>query len=200
MQLFESGVNPRTVLRHKERGKVDFGYHYAELAEATGLKASTLASFPPLGRACRARNLSEVFAWALPKFIKRRSVPLQPKEWLDDHYIADWLRRWPLLDAYRCAVWNCKRIGLGVPLCGYHGVHGGWRLMKYFELWTGAKYVPLHRFLTPTDDDHIAYLIDGNPWNNRLDNVKVCTHDQFAEIVKERFTSSCTRTTEGKAP
>jgi hypothetical protein len=87
-----------------------------------------------------------------------------------------WADRWPAFELYRCAHPGCDELLFGPGACAEHG--GERRpLIKldtdgHVALLLGRDYVPLHRLVAQTPKGQHTHHRDGNPWNNRWQNLE----------------------------
>jgi hypothetical protein len=95
-------------------------------------------------------------------------LPAQQQAW--------WPDRWPKFQLYRCSHPGCSEILFGPGVCAEHGgdrrpqirFDPDWHIQILLE----KDYVPLHRLIAQTPKGFHTHHRDGNPWNNRWENVE----------------------------
>jgi hypothetical protein len=175
--LIPAGTDPRTFLRrHRERGPGQFRFTFADVAEAADQTAHTARTRLRLGDDAREVALYVGRALGLrSRKLTNREIATTLKR-----SARHWRLRWPRFDLYWCGVPSCKTINLQPGLCT---THGGPRFPTvsiqdgYFVLRAGGRYEPFHRFVIGTRN---ARHIDGNRWNNRVENLE----PQYASTFK----------------
>lgn len=204
MQLGEAmlkpGEDPRFALPgHKERGAVKFSVSLEEIAVAANVNYQTVRKAVSQERLLieysgegfkdltpqSLRSIAAFINGALARKSKTlkgpemlSSLPPQQKKW--------WKNRWPKFDLYRCAQPDCATLLFSPGACTEHG--GDRKPGVRFDsdghivvLLNGKDYVPLHRLITQTPKGMHTHHRDGNPWNNRFDNLESLTpEDHFS--------------------
>lgn len=173
------GENPRHVLpRHRERGEVLFNYSLKVIAEAANVEYQTVrkAVTQKLLDPKDMRSVAQYVARALV----RKSAPMNAVELkgkMGPKQAAWWENRWPKFELYCCAAPGCSALLFGPGACAEHG--GDRRPTVRFDsdfhivILVGKDYVPLHRFITQAPPGMQTHHRDGNPWNNRWENLEV---------------------------
>ena len=184
MPTLQPGQNPRATLRgHRERGPKRFDFTHEDIATATGLSLATVhANYPDLRRALAERDLATVAAFVMRRVCRasRRLSESEVQTLLGKAKMAAWANRYPRFDLWTCAFAGCTEAVFSPGLCEAHG--GGKPALafssdRYFVVRVGTDMEPLHRVLLgfPAGDVHHE---DHNKWNNRLENLKVLSHDE----------------------
>jgi len=199
--------DPRSNYKHRERGPRRFSYTYQDLADAVGLKLSTVRQHHRGSDGKRFEDLARTGDWLYKQRVRGAPEPLTPEEVIERHreFVTErrdkllpwWLARWPQLDAYPCVAVGCEDLVLGAP--GYCQVHADTQLIMlgpHFALRVGeGKYATLHRMMMGLTGDHgygfagnHVHHKDFNPWNNRPENLQVLPakeHVRLHRAVRE---------------
>lgn len=177
--VLKPGENPRQALpRHAERSAVPFEYTLKDIANAANVNYQTVRKAVSDDRLDPddLRSISSYINSALARKSKtvagpeiQASLPPQQKKW--------WKARWPKFLLYRCAQPECSQLLFGPGACAEHGgdrrpaikFDGDWHIV----LLVSDDYVPLHRLIAQTPKGQHTHHRDGNPWNNRWENLEV---------------------------
>jgi len=190
--MLKSGENPRHVLpRHEERSSNEHVFTLRVLAEAAGVTYQTVRAaitrgrleLPKKPKGEAANYLSAEALRSIAGYIQRalqhKSKPIHNAEargTLPSRQQDWWDNRWPSFVLYRCAHPDCDELLFGPGVCAEHG--GERRpLIKldpdgHIVVLLGRDYVPLHRVVAQTPPGQHTHHRDGNPWNNRWDNLE----------------------------
>ena len=68
--------------------------------------------------------------------------------------------------------------------------HWSYNNTGYIRSTAKEKYIPLHRFLLNAKEGLVVDHIDGNPLNNLMDNLRICTLKQNGQNARNRKVSS----------
>ena len=189
MRTLRKGEDPRQVFGdlHRERGPQLFTYSYEDVAGLIGVgvdRAKQLVALAP------GDSHLERVAFAVASRAVARSGPVGDDE-LEQAFGSEreaelWMRRWPRLQLYKCAVASCKMWLLCYPgRCRDHGdAHPAIRLRPrrrdgapagHIEVHVGDSYVPLHRLIVDAARGMQVHHLDGNRFNNRPANLRAMT-------------------------
>ncbi len=177
---WQPGQNPREIQGHKERGLARYSYTMADIAEAAGLKLSTVRTQLGSARLAGVReDLRDLAGYILHGVQWQPRAALTKEElepWLKEHSLDldRWYRRWPQIEAWRCTL--CDEVLLYQGLCAEHGGPRRPPLLLrkgYVLLRLAPGYVPLHRLLVPIPRGRVVHHKDVNKLNNRPENLDV---------------------------
>jgi len=175
--IIRAGENPRDVLpRHRERGPKRYEYTVEDVARVTGYSVLTV-------RKRKIGTVADLLALGL-RVLKRdgrRSVPVLPGG-LTVLGLAAWENRWPRWDLYRCLARSCDELVLGSGLCPKHGFPMLALRRGYFCVRVGLGWEALHRLILQPSDGLVVHHIDGNKWNNRLENLELAEVYEHGEL------------------
>jgi len=175
--VLKPGENPRQMLPgHKERGPVPHGFTLADIAKAAGVgnqtvrKAITDKRLDPSDLASVAAYVNRGLA-RKSKPLEEEAVGLLPaaqKKW--------WKNRWPKFQLYKCSHNGCPELLMSPGACAAHGgdkrpamkLDPDYRIVVLID----KDYVPLHRLIVQAAKGMHTHHRDGNPWNNRWDNLE----------------------------
>lgn len=173
------GENPRHVLpRHRERGEVVFNYSLKVISEAANVEYQTVrkAVSGKILDPADFRSVAQYVTRALARKSELANV-LELKGRMGAQQAKWWENRWPRFELYCCAAPGCKELLFGPGACAEHG--GDRRPTMKFDgslhivVLVGKDYMPLHRLVTQAPPGMQTHHRDGNPWNNRWENLEV---------------------------
>ena len=201
-QVLKPGEDPRMVLpRHAERGAVNHSYTLEMIAEAANVNYQTVR------KAISSERLIPTDLRSVANYIQsalaRKSQPIKgpevlstlPKKWQ-----KWWADRYPKFDLYRCAAPGCSELLFFPGACSEHGgdrrppvrLDSDGHIIILF----GEDYIPLHRLITQPKPGLQTHHRDGNPWNNRWENLEALTPEEHesrhlggilgAELLKDQ--------------
>jgi hypothetical protein len=183
--MLKPGEDPRNVLPgHQERGKIQFAYDLAQIAVAANLNYQTVRKAVSQEK-LDPENLRSVASY-IQRALARKSKTLKGGEMLSmlgPQRGKWWKNRWPKFDLYQCAQPECSHLLFAPGACAEHG--GDRKPGVRFDsdghicvLLRGSDYVPLHRLIAQTPKGMHTHHRDGNPWNNRFDNLESLPPDE----------------------
>jgi len=197
--MLKPGEDPRVLLPgHQERGAIPLVVTLTEIAEAANVNYQTVRKAVSQDRLLiewsgpdeTKKTLSPASLRSIASYIhsalarKSKAVnggelfsilPAKQKTW--------WKNRWPKFDLYRCAQPECSHLLFVPGACAEHG--GDRKPGVRFDsdghicvLLRGSDYVPLHSLIAQTPKGMHTHHRDGNPWNNRYDNLESLPPDE----------------------
>ena len=182
--MLKPGEDPRFLLPgHKERGPSPYGYTLEMISEAANVNYQTVR------KAVSQKKLDPESLRSVASYVQRalarKSKTLKGPEMLSMLGPKGkwWKNRWPRFDLYLCAQPECSCLLFAPGACTEHG--GDRKPGVRFDsdghicvLLRGPDYVPLHRLIAQTPKGMHTHHRDGNPWNNRFDNLESLTPEE----------------------
>jgi len=197
--VLKPGDNPRQALpRHRERAAIIHAFTLEDLAEAAGVNYQSVRKAVAEGRILiekkesglplKAAELRSIVSYvarnlalkghALPEEQVLERLPKQLRGW--------WANRFPKFDLFSCQTPGCSELLFSSGLCAQHGGPRKPEIAlgndgSLLLLLAGQSYVPLARLITQAAGGEHTHHRDGNPWNNRMDNLETLSPDEHAD-------------------
>lgn len=159
-----------------------FRYSLYEIGNAAGLPLTAIKKAVAEGKLV-PENLVSLSEFVL-RAHNRKSRRLLGEELLS--FLPEpwrpWLAaRWPRFDLYRCSAEDCSRLLFTAGACAEHGgdrkppikISGDGHIL--LALGEGGDYLSLHTLVAQTPKGMHCHHRDGNPWNNRWENLENLT-------------------------
>lgn len=189
--VLKPGEDPRQALpRHEERGPIEHTFVLADLAEAAGVNYQTLRKAmtegrlaihkKPVGQRLSPDELRSIVSY-VGYSLARKGQPLHEEVLqarLPEQQWGWWKNRMPRFDFFSCQFPDCLELLFSSGLCSKHGgprkpaitFNHDWNILLLLD---GQSYVSLARIITQAPAGAHTHHRDGNPWNNRFENLEV---------------------------
>jgi hypothetical protein len=165
-------------LGHKERGPEKFTYTFQKVADAIGVKLSTMRSnyASEVRKMAEEQDLLKLAAFVTGKAPHIAVTPGEIEERYGPGAAERWSKRYPRFGLYLCPIPGCETWVLTKTCCAAHG-----GLPAVFMYPTDGYFIfrlegvdtAYHRVVMGATKGQTVRHLDGNQWNNRVTNLEL---------------------------